>query len=253
MKKIILLFVLLLKSTLLFAQFKSNYAATYQMDYTYYDKADSEQFILLIDTKNDRSFFTSSTNFSMDSLSQVNPTEMNPYGTDFKEIVWRDKRNFTVFDKAKDVKLAYHEKEELNWEILDKIKKTENGNSLQLAKTKAYGRIWYAWFSKEIPINCGPYKFRGLPGFIVSIYDDKKEIIFTLQQFKKKEKSVLLPKVKSYKVLPKKDFNKIRYKIQISDDGVVLFNNSKEKEDWFRGVIKRYSTLPLLDNQYPIK
>lgn len=253
MIRILLLFILLFTFTKYSSQFKSDYAATYQMEYTYYDKSDNEQFILFMDTKNDKSFFTSSTNFSMDSLSQLNPTEMNPYGTDFTEIVLRDKSNFSVFDKAKDVKIAYQEKEELKWDILNNTKKTESGNSLQLAKTKAYGRTWYAWFSKDIPINAGPYKFRGLPGFIVSMYDEKKEIIFTLQQFKKKVRNITLPKIKAYKILPKKDFNKTRYKIQISDDGVVLFNNSKEKDEWFRGVIKRYSTLPLLDNQYPIK
>ena len=33
------------------------------------------------------------------------------------------------------------------------------------------GRHWIAWFSTEIPIQDGPYKFRDLPGLIVKIED----------------------------------------------------------------------------------
>ena len=39
----------------------------------------------------------------------------------------------------------------------------------QKAETFIFGRKWTAWFSPEIPIQDGPYKFRGLPGLIVKI------------------------------------------------------------------------------------
>lgn len=121
----------------------------------------------------------------------------------------------------------------------------------QKAATKFGGRTWYAWFSRDIPVNAGPYKFKNLPGFIVSLYDEQGIFVFTLQQFKKKKKSITIPNVKRYKQIAKKDFNSTRYKIQTADDGIVIFNTPKEREEWMKGLRKRYSNIPLLDTQYP--
>lgn len=52
--------------------------------------------------------------------------------------------------------------------------------TLQKATTQFGGRNWIAWFTKEIPISEGPYKFRGLPGMIFHIYDDKANFEFKL-------------------------------------------------------------------------
>ena len=42
------------------------------------------------------------------------------------------------------------------------------------------GRECVAWFSKDIPLNEGPYKFRGLPGLIFEILDTRNQFIFKL-------------------------------------------------------------------------
>jgi len=41
------------------------------------------------------------------------------------------------------------------------------------------GRNYIAWFTSEIPIQNGPYKFGGLPGLILQISDDKDHYVFT--------------------------------------------------------------------------
>lgn len=49
------------------------------------------------------------------------------------------------------------------------------------------GRNWVAWYSPEIPMNDGPYKFCGLPGLILKVYDSKEDYIFeavTLERLK---------------------------------------------------------------------
>jgi GLPGLI family protein len=40
------------------------------------------------------------------------------------------------------------------------------------------GRLWIiAWFNLEIPINEGPYKFRGLSGLIFEIGDSQTQFM----------------------------------------------------------------------------
>lgn len=67
----------------------------------------------------------------------------------------------------------------INWKIENETKKYNDYN-LQKATADFGGRHWIAWFNKEIPFNEGPYKFRGLPGLIFEIQDDKNNFIYKL-------------------------------------------------------------------------
>lgn len=61
------------------------------------------------------------------------------------------------------------------------------GYRLNQAFTNYGGRNWVAWYSADIPMNDGPYKFCGLPGLILKVYDSKKDYIFeavTLEKLK---------------------------------------------------------------------
>ena len=44
----------------------------------------------------------------------------------------------------------------------------------QKATLNYCGRHWEAWFTKEVPLNKGPYFFDGLPGLIIYINDQKE-------------------------------------------------------------------------------
>lgn len=70
-----------------------------------------------------------------------------------------------------------NEKAEQHWKISDSTK-TFGGYPVQKAVTEFGGRSWVAWFTKDIPIPYGPYKFNGLPGLIMELYDAKKEYYF---------------------------------------------------------------------------
>ncbi len=56
------------------------------------------------------------------------------------------------------------------WKILPEKEKVGEFTA-QKATTDFAGRIWTAWFTAEIPIQDGPYKFYGLPGLIVKMAD----------------------------------------------------------------------------------
>jgi GLPGLI family protein len=67
----------------------------------------------------------------------------------------------------------------INWKLQNDTK-TEGQYTLQKATTTFGGRNWTAWFSKEINLSEGPYKFRGLPGLIFEVGDDDNNFIFKL-------------------------------------------------------------------------
>jgi GLPGLI family protein len=50
----------------------------------------------------------------------------------------------------------------------------------QKAEINFGGRKWVAWFTSEIPIPDGPYKFHGLPGLIIKIEDVSNSHSFEL-------------------------------------------------------------------------
>ena len=73
-------------------------------------------------------------------------------------------------DKSDD-RLVYAEsKHQFDWQI-EQETKTIEGFTVQKAITSFTGRAYTAWFTTEIPISDGPYKFNGLPGLILEITD----------------------------------------------------------------------------------
>ena len=50
--------------------------------------------------------------------------------------------------------------------------------SCKKAKTSFRGRNYTAWYTNEIPISDGPWKFWGLPGLILKVTDEKNEYSF---------------------------------------------------------------------------
>ena len=57
---------------------------------------------------------------------------------------------------------------------------TVAGYACQRATASYGGRKWEAWFTREVPVSDGPYKFCGLPGLIVKAADTRNCYIFEL-------------------------------------------------------------------------
>lgn len=108
-------------------------------------------------------------------------------------VIWDDtpaltrKRNSTINSNYIMIQNMFlvETNDKIDWD-LDNETKTIGGYNVQKATAKFGGRNWTAWFTKDISLNEGPYKFRGLPGMIFEIYDDKDNFKFSL--------------VKSYKI-----------------------------------------------------
>ncbi|WP_344828822.1 GLPGLI family protein [Chryseobacterium ginsenosidimutans] len=115
-----------------------------------------------------------------DSINKVNGNYGHHYGGWFPSIK-REKNSF----KNQNYELIGHDmfsfpsEDKITWDLSNETKKFGE-YTLQKATTNFGGRIWTAWFNKEINISEGPYKFRGLPGLIFQLEDSKSNYIFTL-------------------------------------------------------------------------
>lgn len=73
-----------------------------------------------------------------------------------------------------------YEEENLSqeWVVTDSLRQIL-GYMCQKAECDFRGRHYVAWFSTEIPVGDGPWKFGGLPGLILEVYDSNKYFCFT--------------------------------------------------------------------------
>mgnify|MGYP003605788262 CR=1 FL=1 len=92
---------------------------------------------------------------------------------------------YEVFFHTKILRDRYKVSEEkpINWKITSEKQKIGEW-STQKAEADFGGRHWFAWFTSDIPIQDGPYKFHGLPGLIVKLEDQTQSHRFTLQAVK---------------------------------------------------------------------
>ena len=183
--------------------------------------------MMFLDTSNNGSGYYSYTVFRSDSLIKVD-TEKQLKVSDSAFIDPASQKGIIKYAVTKtypDYKINLHrslgmyaykisEDRKIKWKISSEKEKIGEWNA-QKAETVFAGRHWTAWFSTEIPIQDGPYKFFGLPGLIVKIEDEtgthkmemkgvenltgnravnvseKKEIAVNSKKFRKVEKEQL--------------------------------------------------------------
>ncbi|MGC4128759.1 MAG: GLPGLI family protein [Bergeyella sp.] len=89
-------------------------------------------------------------------------------------------KNIEVFDRINLTDFVYSEKVNINWKISKESAVDYKGYRCYKATGVFGGRTYTAVYTDEIPISDGPYKFMGLPGLILKIYDDKNHYVFDL-------------------------------------------------------------------------
>ena len=95
-----------------------------------------------------------------------------------------------ILDKIDTSPFVYEDElKSQTWEIQHDTL-TIQGYLCQKATCYYRGRNYEAWFTPEIPISEGPWKFFGLPGLIVKIYDTQRHYDFELAGFQKSDKII---------------------------------------------------------------
>lgn len=116
------------------------------------------------------------------TLNPVRPDSIQPLIiTDFKANRIFSKEYLTENDGGSYKEIHIHEPISVNWVFQKGTKKI--GNYLcKNAVTSFRGRNYSVWYSEEIPIPIGPWKFHGLPGLIFEIKDDSGEVSFFVEK-----------------------------------------------------------------------
>lgn len=87
--------------------------------------------------------------------------------------------------------LYRYEEPALKWELIKDRKKTILSYSCNLAKaTSDTGKVYYAWYTPSISIPEGPFRFKGLNGLILEVFNEKKTIKINAVEIVKAEEII---------------------------------------------------------------
>lgn len=199
---------------------KITYNLSYINDSSIMQKVSNDEMILLAGKK--ISSFYSFKQFMADSLKQADEAKgvaqadmmanLSKYkGSKNSYTIFKNypAGQMTTFDKIALDRFQYEEKlSSPDWKISNEKVKILN-YTCQKATAFYLGRHYEAWFTPDIAVNNGPWKFNGLPGLILRVYDTRKHYSFECTGIEtlKPGKPIQLPKGNFIKV-SKAEFQK---------------------------------------------
>ena len=238
MNKTILLLLLIIGGTFSYAQefetidtvkFNCYYTYTFQQDSTSKYSVKSQEMVLQIGNRYSK--FISANKLYADSIiktcsnESVNSTSLNKIlpllqGSSTHSYCkyrlyknFEDKGNLTLTEYLNRKHIKTIEKASFKWQIAVNADTTIMGYKCTKATTQYAGREYTAWFTMDIPISDGPYKFQGLPGLIVNIHDSQNQHSFQLDGFRKSThlNSIFFVKNKYVEVSPEEHVKALNY------------------------------------------
>lgn len=114
--------------------------------------------------------------------------------------IWFNHRTTQIKERAhdyakKNISIEYEEPlPKFEWELIG-VTDTVAGYACSTAKTRFRGREWTVWFTLEIPVSAGPWKFNGLPGLILKAQDDKMDYTWECQSVTQTRNPIIYYKV----------------------------------------------------------
>lgn len=127
---------------------------------------------------------------------------------------------------VENIQYSQQIKEMQQWNIVNAVD-TLLGYPCQKATNQYAGRKYTAWFTMDIPLSDGPWKFYGLPGLILKVEDDTQTFSFVAIGIEQYRDNVEIAKdIAEYDTSNLSDFNKFIEK-QILQKMVSFYNNGE--------------------------
>lgn len=151
--------------------------------------------VAYLDVSGDKSVFYGEKRMKRDSVMQrsfetrnfsFDRSQMEQFRTQIGYQVEKDltAQKITFKNRIARDQYSYDEDRTFSWKILPETTKIGE-YKVQKAETDFAGRKWTAWFTQDVPVMDGPYKFSGLPGLIVKVEDAEGDYTFDLKETKK--------------------------------------------------------------------
>lgn len=217
------------------------------------DVTSKRQEITVLRVGENKSIFKSEMKLVRDSLLNENETQVkreaamgqftlrmpgNLPRVAFRPEVYRNGEKTTVYDQLSLDVYSFDAPNALKWNITAEKKKIATYNC-QKAVARYGNRDIIAWFTNEIPMDEGPYTFKGLPGLVVEVYDSKKHYHFSLVSVRQWMKR-MTPPLRNVIPATYEQFSKKRQEYRddptayVSRDGIKVPAPTKELRDLAR-------------------
>jgi GLPGLI family protein len=159
----------------------------------------------------------------MVDLSQLS-TPKNRRGKDRVIFKYTDTKQLTTFENLGIFNYSYSEPTPpIKWEVKSDTLRTLN-YVCQKAVGQFRGRSYEAWFTPEINISEGPWKFTGLPGLILKVEESKGHYSFLCTGIEKIDRDILISNSKTQKV-SREEYLKLRK--QFNEDPLPFMSDGR--------------------------
>ncbi len=116
---------------------------------------------------------------------------ISKYKTGTQSYMYTQGNNLCEIAKIGVDNLSYMENiPDFNWTIVQDSVKNIAGYDCNMATCNFRGRDYIAWFAPEVPVNAGPWKFRGLPGLIFKVADTQGHYVWELNGIQESNKPI---------------------------------------------------------------
>ncbi|MEJ5048350.1 GLPGLI family protein [Chryseobacterium culicis] len=190
------------KNTVLYSNLICKYHVKFLKDST--NKSSEREEIMTLFIGDNVSLFKSDQKVKSDSLKEaivknsMNNITSGNLNIDFskvprvnmnQEVFLRDGK-LKVYDKVFKNLFSFEPANKVEWNLLNETKKI-NGYNCKKAIGKYGMRELTAWYTLDIPISEGPYTFKGLPGLVIYLEDQKQTYSFELFYLKKEKREII--------------------------------------------------------------
>ena len=107
------------------------------------------------------------------------------------------------------------------------------------------GRDFVAWFTPEIPINNGPWKFGGLPGLIMKIYDKDEIFVYECVKVEQSDFKIYMPDFSKYSKVTENNKGKLKQLIKLSHEDWVKASGARSLSNPSKSFKSEYTYRPL--------
>ena len=142
----------------------------------------------------------------------------------------------------------------MNWQISNE-QQSILGYLAQKATMFFAGREWTAWFTSEISIPDGPYKFYGLPGLILKISDKTNTHSFEMISVQKQKSNYFILNENDYKKAKQitlKEYEKMPNHLELFKRqalmGDVIFRNKEQEQKFMKDIDVQIKEKKIHDN-----